>query len=219
MSSVSVVEEKDSSQDENLYEPISLIDPNEVDNLTKIATQQSRRQSTGPAARRLASIAEQDPSLDPRSKNFDLRKWLVAAMTDVGREDRRGQNLGVVFKDLDIYGSGSELQFQETVLSFATAPLRMGEAFRKSPSKQILKGFNGLLKSGELLLVLGRPGAGCSTLLKSLTGELYGLDKGENSVIHYNGIKDSLLRVQSQYDHADKFTRYSSISHGQGIQR
>ncbi|KAJ5613769.1 CDR ABC transporter [Penicillium herquei] len=168
------------------YEPINFIDPEEVDTLTRIATQQSRRQSTIGQAHRLASVAEHDPSLDPQSGKFDLKKWLVAAMQDVGRE--RGQKMGVVFKDLNVYGSGSELQFQSTVSSMFTAPLRIGEAFRKAPSKRILKNFNGLLKGGELLLVLGRPGAGCSTMLKSICGEMHGLDMGEESVIHYNGI-------------------------------
>ncbi|KAJ5711055.1 CDR ABC transporter [Penicillium malachiteum] len=168
------------------YEPINFIDPEEIDTLTRIATQQSRRQSTIGQAHRLASVAEHDPSLDPQSGKFDLKKWLVAAMQDVGRE--RGQKMGVVFKDLNVYGSGSELQFQSTVSSMFTAPLRIGEAFRKAPSKRILKNFNGLLKGGELLLVLGRPGAGCSTMLKSICGEMHGLDMGEESVIHYNGI-------------------------------
>lgn len=39
--------------------------------------------------------------------------------------------------------------------------LRPGERY-------ILKDFNGLLQPGEMMLVVGRPGSGCSTLLKSL---------------------------------------------------
>ncbi|KAJ5930413.1 CDR ABC transporter [Penicillium verhagenii] len=174
------------SENSVTYEPIGLIDPNEVETLTRIATQQSRRQSIGGPAHRLASLADQDPTLNPSSGKFDLRKWIVAAMRDVGRE--RAQKMGVVFKDLNVYGSGSELQFQDTVSSMLTAPLRIGEAFRKSPKKRILKDFNGILNSGELLLVLGRPGAGCSTMLKSIMGELHGLEMGEDSVINYNGI-------------------------------
>lgn len=179
--------EYEDGNSETTYEPIGLIDPSEVETLTRIATQQSRRQSTSGPTHRLASLAEQDPTLNPQSGKFDLRKWIIAAMRDVGRE--RGQRMGVVFKDLNIYGSGSELQFQDTVSSMLTAPLRIGEAFHKSPKKRILKNFNGILKSGELLLVLGRPGAGCSTMLKSIMGELHGLEMGEGSVINYNGKK------------------------------
>ncbi|KAH8589598.1 ATP-binding cassette transporter [Bisporella sp. PMI_857] len=35
-----------------------------------------------------------------------------------------------------------------------------------SPQRQILKNLNGLVKPGEMVLVLGRPGSGCSTFLK-----------------------------------------------------
>lgn len=177
--------EYEDGNSETTYEPIGLIEPSEVETLTRIATQQSRRQSAAGPTHRLASVADSDPTLNPQSGKFDLRKWIIAAMQDVGRE--RGQKMGVVFKDLNIYGSGSELQFQDTVSSMLTAPLRIGEAFRKSPKKRILKDFNGILKSGELLLVLGRPGAGCSTMLKSIMGELHGLEMGEGSVISYNG--------------------------------
>ena len=58
----------------------------------------------------------------------------------------------------------------------------------KKERKQILRSFDGIIKAGELCVVLGRPGSGCSTLLKALTGELHGLDTDE-SVIHYNGIE------------------------------
>jgi ABC-type multidrug transport system ATPase subunit len=49
----------------------------------------------------------------------------------------------------------------------------------KKPHKQILRNFDGLMKSGELLIVLGRPGSGCSTLLKSMTGQMHGLTMDE----------------------------------------
>lgn len=178
------------------YAPMSLIDPDEVDALTRIATEQSRKLSIAKSAtHRLASVADRDPRLNPQSAEFNLEKWINHAMNESGPE--RSKKLGVAFKDLNIYGSGSELQYQQTVASFLTAPLRIGEAFRKSPSKRILKNFNGLLKSGELLLVLGRPGAGCSTLMKSICGQLEGLEIGEESVIHYNGIP--LRRMIKQF--------------------
>lgn len=41
--------------------------------------------------------------------------------------------------------------------------LRQGERY-------LLKDFSGVLKPGEMLLVVGRPGSGCSTFLKTLAG-------------------------------------------------
>lgn len=171
-----------------LYEAISLIDQNEIETLTRIATEQSHRQS-GVPTHRLASVAEHDHSLNPQSPNFNLQKWLAAAMTDAGRDGRTGQTMGIVFKNLNVYGSGAALQFQDTVSSLLSSPLRLPQMIREShaPRRRILKDFSGLLKKGELLLVLGRPGAGCSTFLKSLCGETHGLELDSNSVIHYNG--------------------------------
>jgi ABC-type hemin transport system ATPase subunit len=68
------------------------------------------------------------------------------------------------------------------------SPLRFGEFFGKGVEKTILNSFDGVVKSGEMLVVLGRPGSGCSTLLKTLMGEHAGLDVKKQSVIHYNGM-------------------------------
>ena len=94
---------------------------------------------------------------------------------------------GIVFKNLKVCGSGSAINLQKNVGSLLLAPLRFREFFGKGPEKTILNDFNGVVKSGEMLVVLGRPGSGCSTLLKTLTGELNGLDMKHQSEIHYNG--------------------------------
>ncbi len=95
---------------------------------------------------------------------------------------------GFVFKNLKVSGSGSAINLQKNVGSVLMSPLRLREFFGKGPEKTILNSFDGVLKSGEMLVVLGRPGSGCSTLLKTLTGELNGLDLKKESVIHYNGL-------------------------------
>ncbi|KAJ5334695.1 hypothetical protein N7452_007098 [Penicillium brevicompactum] len=187
-----------SGDSSTLDDPISLINEADVETLTKIATQRSRRQSTTPGAQdSLTNLAQQDPSLDPLSGKFDLRKWLKLAINDRGRDGAPGHTSDVIFKNLNVYGSGAALQFQETVASTLSAPLRLPQLLRQShaPQRRILKDFHGIMKSGELLLVLGRPGAGCSTFLKSLTGELHGLDMDKESTIHYNGIpQDRMMK-------------------------
>ena len=94
---------------------------------------------------------------------------------------------GIVWKNLRVCGSGSAINIQKNVGSLLLAPLRTREFFGKRAEKVILNDFEGCLKSGEMLVVLGRPGSGCSTLLKTLAGELTGLDMKEQSLVHYNG--------------------------------
>lgn len=54
--------------------------------------------------------------------------------------------------------------------------------------RRILRKFDGLLESGELLLVLGRPGSGCTTFLKTLCGHFNGVRLEPESKINYQGI-------------------------------
>ncbi|KAL4780663.1 ABC-2 type transporter-domain-containing protein [Aspergillus varians] len=182
--------------------PMNLISRSETDNLRKIATNQSkksRRRSSVHANTDIhASDAfpEDDPSLDPQAAEFDLERWLRAAMADAeGRGFETSQGGGILFRDLNVSGSGAALQLQATVGSLLSAPLRIPELLRqrRSPPRRILNSFNGLMKTGELLLVLGRPGAGCSTFLKTLCGETNGLDIDSSSALHYNGVSQQRM--------------------------
>ena len=172
-------------------DPADLIDKEGLDTLTRIATEESlhKAQSNKPI-RRLASVAQNDEAVNPMSPNFNLKKWLYAAMNDTNLQGDRDHDLGVIFRKLNVYGSGAALQYQETVTSLFVGPFRLlFNLFKpKAPRRHILHDFDGILKSGELLLVLGRPGSGCSTFLKSLCGELHGLQVGKDTVVHYNGI-------------------------------
>ncbi|KZL85385.1 abc-2 type transporter [Colletotrichum incanum] len=175
-----------------------MIDEEDRRELQRIATTLSRHQSVASNGRPLSThvsygqelATSNDPALDPSSKSFDLSKWLQNFMREMQNEGIVVKNAGVAYKDLSVSGSGAALQLQQTVGDFLKAPLRIGEhfSFGKKEPKRILNSFDGILNSGELLIVLGRPGSGCSTLLKTMTGELQGLTLGEESVIHYNGI-------------------------------
>lgn len=173
------------------FAPINAHDRQE---LTRLATQMS---SVRPSASRNESLRRtetydleyDDPVLDPSSNSFDLYKWLKKTIHTFDEEGVQTKRAGIVFKDLNVSGSGAALQFQQTVLDIFLAPIRIGEMLGsgRKQHKQIIRNFNGVLKSGELLIVLGRPGSGCSTFLKSLCGELHGLNVNKGSVIHYNG--------------------------------
>ncbi|KAK1219766.1 ATP-binding cassette transporter snq2 [Marasmius sp. AFHP31] len=83
------------------------------------------------------------------------------------------RQLGVVFEDLRVEGVGSSSSFQPTIGSLLS-PFTLAESFhrwRHPSTRCILDGFDGLVKPGEMLLVLGRPGSGCSTLLKTLANQ------------------------------------------------
>ncbi|KAJ7723194.1 hypothetical protein DFH07DRAFT_715902, partial [Mycena maculata] len=58
---------------------------------------------------------------------------------------------------------------------------------------EILRDADGLLKSGELLVVLGRPGSGCSTFLKRISAPHTGLTVEATSDIQYQGILREIM--------------------------
>lgn len=136
-----------------------------------------------------------DEVFDPKSPKFDLKTWIRMSLRLSEEQGLKVKRAGLVFKNVNVSGSGSALNIQGTVGSMFTAPLRINNLLNigHTKHKQILHDFNGLMKSGELLIVLGRPGSGCSTLLKSITGQMHGLTLEEGSTIHYNGIEQKKM--------------------------
>jgi ABC-type multidrug transport system ATPase subunit len=56
---------------------------------------------------------------------------------------------------------------------------------------RILRDLDGLVNQGEMLLVLGRPGSGVSTLLKTIAGDMEGLNLSPDAHISYQGLPPS----------------------------
>ncbi|GKZ97062.1 hypothetical protein AnigIFM59636_011812 [Aspergillus niger] len=132
--------------------------------------------------------------IDPTSPHFDLSQWMRYQVQQF-EEDSSARKTGVVFKDVTVQGRGAEIQIQHTVLSSVYAPI-LGGAFRRgsNKAKTILHDVHGHIEQGEMLLVLGRPGAGCSTMLKTISADTNGLDLSSSSVISYNGILQHLMQ-------------------------
>ena len=103
---------------------------------------------------------------------------------------------GFMFRNLNISGVGNALQLQRDVSSALFAPFRLRESFCKGQERHILHNFNGAVKSGEMLIVLGRPGSGCTTFLKSICGELHGLNKSKDSSITYGGVDQETFKKE-----------------------
>jgi ATP-binding cassette, subfamily G (WHITE), member 2, PDR len=213
-------EDLDRTTTGNTYAPINAGDRRE---LTRLATQFSRTASTiqdeSLRRTRTVDIPEDDPALDPASKSFDIYKWVRVFIRAMDEEGIRTQRAGIVFKNLNVSGSGAALQLQQTVIDILVAPLRFRELVGpgRKQHKSILRDFSGVLKSGELLVVLGRPGSGCSTFLKSLCGELHGLEVAKGSKIHYNGTVPHLNALY--HDAFADPSRDTSKADDEGVQR
>lgn len=117
-------------------------------------------------------IGSDDPRLVPGSGSFDVRAWIRAVLNIIEREPERfpQRTAGVSFKNLSAYGFGTSTDYQKDVGNIWLEGVGLARKVlgRERQRKiDILRNFDGLVKSGETLVVLGRPGSGCSTFLKT----------------------------------------------------
>ncbi|KAK7442419.1 hypothetical protein CaCOL14_001239 [Colletotrichum acutatum] len=133
------------------------------------------------------------PALDPSCREeFNAKKWARALLQHSYHhpEDYPRLEAGVGYRNLSVHGYGTDTDYQKDVLNVLwQAPMMIKQALSNRRRKiEILKEFDGIIKSGEMLLVLGRPGSGVSTLLKTIAGETQGLHLGDHSHFSYQGI-------------------------------
>ncbi|KIK95039.1 hypothetical protein PAXRUDRAFT_11683 [Paxillus rubicundulus Ve08.2h10] len=104
---------------------------------------------------------------------FDFETWLKDIVKRSGEEGVQARVLGVAFKDLRVVGIGARASFQPNVGTIFSpfAIMRSINTMRHPPVRDILSGFEGVISPGEMLLVLGRPGSGCSTFLKIIANQ------------------------------------------------
>lgn len=126
-------------------------------------------------------IMDQNPeksgdSGDNSSVQTHVEQWrLTEELKDFALNNQAGgRRLGVTWKDLTVKVVPSDEKINENILSQFNL-LQHFEDFRRQPAwKTVLESSHGCVRPGEMLLVLGRPGSGCTTLLKILANKRKG---------------------------------------------
>lgn len=160
--------------------------------------------------RALTSIqGQQDVSDDEDEKSdFNLARTLDNYRQQTEKAGVGKRRLDVAWKDVYVRGVGASAVYGQTVgslfnpfvalqdkrraaaLERATTDLSSSD---KSPLKTpslgknerfLLHGFNGVLHSGKMALVLGRPGSGCTTFLKLISNIRQGWAGVDGEVIY-----------------------------------
>lgn len=144
----------------------------------------------------LTKLGISDQAVDPQDPSFDFAAWsrtVVKLRNELNIETP--PRSGFVFRNLTVRGCGSGIEQQDTLWTKVASGLGLFDLVRscttpknKNQTKTILQGLDGVVQKGELLLFLGRPGSGCSTFLKTVTGETQGLQVDHESVLEYRGI-------------------------------
>lgn len=128
------------------------------------------------------SVATADPD-EEQAEIERLMSRMFGKTRQEHSEDEKTRHVGLVFKNLTVKGMGLGAALQGTL---GDPFMRLPRLFKslvsggakaatsKPPVRTILDDFTGSIRPGEMLLVLGRPGSGCSTFLKVLANQRSG---------------------------------------------
>lgn len=154
----------------------------------------SRGTSRFRSIQRSYSLQQQDEEMVAGTPGgFDLTGWLS------GRQQQMGppfaKRIGLVWDDLTVWGDSVSNRHIETVVTpFYKAAKLAASGFgikkllnRENTNRRLLNKMSGVVEDGEMLLVLGRPGSGCSTLLRVL-GNRRGTYKKIEGKVSYGGL-------------------------------
>lgn len=128
------------------------------------------------------SSEDEDEKREPINVDWKMMPD-IRAFQDQGEKDQiKQRRLGVTWKNLTVKGVGADAAINENVGSQFNIPRAIKEGRHGAPLKTIIESSHGCVKPGEMLLVLGRPGAGCTTLLKVLANRRNGYAEVDGDV-------------------------------------
>ena len=151
-------------------------------------TTASRR--TGSAVEDAGESGEEDleagdaAAPDEKEEDFELGDFIRDGRFEKRTEEgASAKKVGVVFKNLTVKGVGASASFVRTLPdailgTFGPDLYRILSSFipairfrGRRQIREIIHDFTGIVRDGEMMLVLGRPGSGCSTFLKAIAND------------------------------------------------
>jgi ATP-binding cassette subfamily G (WHITE) protein 2 (SNQ2) len=116
----------------------------------------------------------EDESSGITSGDWKMMPELQGIRDQEEKDQVKGRRLGVTWNNLTVKGVGADAAINENFGSQFNFLNGIKEKKKKDPLKTIIDNSHGCVKPGECILVLGRPGAGCTTLLKMLANRRNG---------------------------------------------
>ena len=199
------IEEKAIHNDDNgENSPTSYQDPEAFTENEALATHLGRVMSQPGSVERLESISRvlstrtfKDGKLNINPEDFDLRVLLQSAVARMESQGVDINKFGVTFRNLTTKGVDASTSYvpsvYEMLRDIATLPMAV-KKFRNPSLRNIIEGFDGIVRPGEMLLVLGRPGSGCSTLLKTIAGEIDQFKAVEGEILYDDVSQSDMLK-------------------------
>ncbi|KXJ89816.1 ABC-2 type transporter-domain-containing protein [Microdochium bolleyi] len=193
---------------------------------SRISRIQSRQSQRGGAdVEKVKSSRTGGEESDSTEELFDLEATLRGGLAAEQEAGIKPKHIGVYWNDLTVKGMGG---FSNYVQTFPDAfknffdiwsPLRnlvgKGPAFTEAT---LLDNFKGVVKPGEMVLVLGRPGSGCTTFLKNIANQRAGYTGVSGEVLYGPWTADEFkqYRGEAVYNQEDDI-HHSTLSVGQTL--
>ncbi|KAL1860169.1 hypothetical protein Plec18170_002118 [Paecilomyces lecythidis] len=119
---------------------------------------------------------------DSRNEIWHLKPWVEEKHARDIESGFKKRELGVTWKDIHVKAVTASASVNENVVSQFNIARMVKDRRYKAPHKTIIQGSSGCVKPGEMLLVLGRPGSGCTTLLNILANRRGGYTSVDGDV-------------------------------------
>lgn len=153
----------------------------------------SRRRTSQTNVLNKAKTAQSHYSAEEDGEINNLISKMFGRTRQAASEEEKTRHHGVIFKHLTVKGMGIGAALQPSVGDFFLNPIRFfasllakgpKRAGGKPPVRVLLDDFSGTIKPGEMCLVLGRPGSGCSTFLKVIGNQRFGYEEVTGQVTY-----------------------------------
>ncbi|KAJ5955225.1 hypothetical protein N7501_009504 [Penicillium viridicatum] len=175
----------------------------------RLSRQESRGSKMGVTTKDIEKAEGSTTSADSWDLETTLRGDRVAS-EEAGIKDK---HIGVIWDNLTVRGMGGVKTyiktFPDAIIDFLNLPGTIIDLFgwRKTGQEyNILEGFRGLTRPGEMVLVLGRPGSGCTSFLKVIANQRFGYTGVDGEVLYGPFDSDSFskrFRGEAVYNQED----------------
>ncbi|EOO02215.1 putative brefeldin a resistance protein [Phaeoacremonium minimum UCRPA7] len=150
----------------------------ELSGMSRASRVSSRRKETHADEEKGNGAVTESPSED---EQFDLETALRGGLAAEQEAGIRPKHIGVYWNDFTVKGMGGFTNYVKTFpdafkdfFDVVTPVMGLLGLGKKGVEATLLDNFRGVCKPGEMILVLGRPGSGCTTFLKSIANQRYG---------------------------------------------
>ncbi|KAI0829168.1 ABC-2 type transporter-domain-containing protein [Hypoxylon sp. FL0890] len=131
------------------------------------------------------------PESEDSLEVFDLETTLRGGLDAERQAGIKPKHIGVYWDGLTVKGMGGTTNFVKTFpdafkdfVDYWTPLMNLLGKGRKGTEVTLLDNFKGVVNPGEMVLVLGKPGSGCTTFLKSIANQRWGYTSVTGEVLY-----------------------------------